>query len=475
MAMIWSIGWKNVWRNKARSLVVIVAVILGIFGGVMATGIMQGWIVQRIHDGIYNETSHVQIHHPDFINNEEIQYTIRGYDTVISILDTMPGIVAWSPRVQLFVMMQSDWAATGTMLYGVDPQQEKRVSEIHLNMVEGEYFEGDHRMPSMVISSKTAENLKLRNYQVTEEKLDSLSSMGYSHELIKKIEGIGKERFRAEKDFKKVMKNALNRKEYNENSSALVELFSFYRIRSKVTVTIQNKEGRIVNSTFRVRGIYKTNNSLFDGMSVFVEKDDLNAYTNLAENEIHEIAVMCTDNETGTHVAGMLSVLLPGNSILSWRELTPELAMYTDFSNIMGVIYVGIILFALAFGIINTMLMSVLERIKELGMLMAVGMNKKRVFLMIMLESVFLTLTGAVIGLALSAIIVEILSHTGINFGLWAEGFEAIGYAAIVYPVLTTGNYISIMMLVILTGIIASVWPARKALKLNPVEALRTD
>lgn len=473
--MIWSIGWKNVWRNKARSLVVIVAVILGIFGGVMATGIMQGWIVQRLHDGIHNETSHIQIHHPDFINNEEIQYTIREYDTVACILDTTPEIIAWSPRVQLFAMMQSDWAATGTMLYGVDPVQEKLVSEIHLNIVEGQYFDDDYRMPSMVISSKTAENLKLLNYQVTEEKLDSLLTMEFPKDLIKKVESIGKKRFRTEKDFRKALKNALGQKQFKEYGNTLVDLFSFYRIRSKVTVTLQNKDGRIVYATFRVRGIYKTHNSLFDGMSVFVRKDDLKAYTNLADNEVHEIAVLCTDKETGTRVAKRLSGLIPGNSVLSWRELTPELAMYTDFSNIMGLIYVGIILFALAFGIINTMLMSVLERVKELGMLMAVGMNKKRVFQMIMLESVFLTLTGALIGLVVSGITIEILSHTGINFGVWAEGFEAIGYAAIVYPVVTTGNYISMLLLVIITGIIASVWPARKALKLNPVEALRTD
>jgi ABC-type antimicrobial peptide transport system permease subunit len=108
-------------------------------------------------------------------------------------------------------------------------------------------------------------------------------------------------------------------------------------------------------------------------------------------------------------------------------------------------------------------------------MLMAIGMNKRRVFSMIMLESAFLTLTGAVIGLILSGVVANITHRTGINLDMWAEGLEAIGYSSIVYPVVTLSNYIGIVTLVIITGIVSSIWPARKALKLNPAEALRTE
>ena len=107
--MTLSISWKNVWRNKTRSMVVIIAVMLGIFGGVMATGIMNGWIEQRIHSSIYTETSHLQIHNPEFMYNEEIQYTISDYEKVANVLDTMSAIVAYSPRVKQFVMAKTSW------------------------------------------------------------------------------------------------------------------------------------------------------------------------------------------------------------------------------------------------------------------------------------------------------------------------------------------------------------------------------
>jgi len=92
-----------------------------------------------------------------------------------------------------------------------------------------------------------------------------------------------------------------------------------------------------------------------------------------------------------------------------------------------------------------------------------------------MLETVFLTIVGAVTGMLTGWAITGLLGRTGIHFAGWGEGFEAIGYAARVYPVLTPEFFLFITGMVIFTAVISSIWPARKALKLNPVEALRTE
>jgi putative ABC transport system permease protein len=473
--MIWSISWKNVWRNKIRSLVVIVAVMLGIFAGTMAEGFMRGWIDQRVHDVIHNEISHVQIHNPDYMFNEELRFTVKDYDKVAGTLDTMKNVVDWSPRVKMFVMAQSDWAASGFALKGIDVEKEKQVSEVYKNLVAGDFLQGNYRVPSIVIGSKAAENLKLLNYEITKEKLDSLDKEVYPAELISKISGIESKRYRKEKDFRAMLEKNLTSTVYKQYGDKLTKYFSFYRLGVNIKVTLLNKSGEPISPVFKVRGIYKTSNSMFERLNAFVDRKSLNEYTGLDSNEVHEIAILSTDNQTGAEVGDRLAKYLPENNVLSWRKLSPEIAMYTAYANFIGYIYVVIILLALAFGIINTMLMSVLERVKELGMLMAIGMNKKRVFSMIMLESVFLTLTGAAVGLGFSAIVVSITHHTGINLAMWAEGLEAIGYSSIVYPVVTIDNYIGILILVILTGIVSSIWPARKALKLNPAEALRTE
>jgi ABC-type antimicrobial peptide transport system permease subunit len=140
-----------------------------------------------------------------------------------------------------------------------------------------------------------------------------------------------------------------------------------------------------------------------------------------------------------------------------------------------GFILIMIILLALTFGIINVMLMVIIERTRELGMLMAIGMNRGRIFSMIMLETIFMSITGAVIGVALSAATIALTSRNGINFAGWAEGLEAFGYSAHVFPVIETTFYIFLGIMVIIAAMLASVWPARKALKLQPADAVRDD
>jgi ABC-type antimicrobial peptide transport system permease subunit len=102
-------------------------------------------------------------------------------------------------------------------------------------------------------------------------------------------------------------------------------------------------------------------------------------------------------------------------------------------------------------------------------------MSKMKVFLMIMMETVFLSLTGGVIGLFLSWIAVSITNNTGIDLSSVAEGLNAIGYSSFVRPELGIFFYFFIGTLVILTAIFASILPARKALKLKPSEAIRQD
>jgi ABC-type antimicrobial peptide transport system permease subunit len=150
--------------------------------------------------------------------------------------------------------------------------------------------------------------------------------------------------------------------------------------------------------------------------------------------------------------------------------------MYTSAMNYYLMIFMIIILLALGFGIVNTMLMAVLERIKELGMLKAVGMSRKRIFRMIMMETIFLGLTGAFVGMAISYLMIWWTGRTGLDLSsLYQEGFEAIGFSPILYPSIGPDSFIQITLMVILTGILASIYPARKALKLNPCEALRID
>ena len=192
-------------------------------------------------------------------------------------------------------------------------------------------------------------------------------------------------------------------------------------------------------------------------------------------NIVNEVAIRYRANTDINDAKKELEGVFPKLSVQTWKELAPTLMAIVGMMDQFGFILIMIILLALTFGIINVMLMVIIERTRELGMLMAIGMNRFRVFRMIMLETVFMSLTGAVIGVILSAGTIALTSRNGINFASWAEGFEALGYNAHVFPVIETTFYIFLGIMVIIAAMLASIWPARKALKLQPADAVRDE
>jgi putative ABC transport system permease protein len=473
--MIWSISWKNVWRNKTRSLVVIIAATLGIISGVLVVGIMEGWVAQRLHDAVFNEVSHVQIHNTGYLRNEEADLTIPDTAEIVRTIEALPEVAGWVTRSKMVAMANTPWANTGVFIFGIDPERERKVTEIWKKILPGagNYLE-NNKPGNILISDKTAEILKLKQYCITPVVSERLKSAGLPSEVLLKLDRIANERFRSPKDFSKRLKILLNRKELDKYGNSVMDSALDYRLRNKIQITLTDNKGNPVQGTFRVCGIYRTTNSGFDQTSVFVNAQDLVALYG-GGMLVHEIAILTTDIENVDLIKEKLSGISPAITVSTWRDLAPDAAMMNDFMIIYYLVFIGIVMFALAFGIINTMMMTILERTKELGMLMAIGMNRRRVFTMIMLETVFLTIVGAFAGMVTGWGLVKLLGNTGIHFASWGEGFEAIGFAATVYPVIKPAFFLFIIVMVIATALISSLWPARKALRLDPAEAIRTE
>jgi putative ABC transport system permease protein len=224
-----------------------------------------------------------------------------------------------------------------------------------------------------------------------------------------------------------------------------------------------------------VAGIYSTENNMFDESHVFVRDTDLRKLSGFNHNSAHEIAVNIDNSENIGLVQSEIQKLAPGYEVMNWMELSPEMSYLTEVMDLYMYIFIIIILLALLFGIINTMLMVVMERTKELGMLMAIGMNKIRIFNMIVLESVMLSLVGGVLGIIIGAVVSRIGETHPIDLSIWAEGYQQLGYDAFVYTDLQPDVLINVTILVMITGVIAALYPAYKALKNDPADALRIE
>jgi len=247
------------------------------------------------------------------------------------------------------------------------------------------------------------------------------------------------------------------------------------RLKSKVVITLQDMEGNMTAASFKVEGIFETSNTAFDEISVFVRNTDISRILLLDVHSCHEIAVLLNQNEQLDAADRTLRSKLSGLDVKNWREIMPDVSLVESSFGLTMMIFIGIILLALLFGIINTMLMAVLERTKELGMLMAIGMNKFRVFMMIMLETVMLSFFGGICGIVLGWMLNLFFGVYGIDLGAWSTAYKSMGFDTLVYTVPSWSVSFEIAVMVIVTGIIAAVYPAIKALKLKPAEAVRID
>ncbi|HPG10675.1 MAG TPA: ABC transporter permease [Chitinophagaceae bacterium] len=247
------------------------------------------------------------------------------------------------------------------------------------------------------------------------------------------------------------------------------------KLHSRIVLTLQTVTGDIIYGAFKIEGIYRTHNSEFDKQMIYVQKDDLQSLVGFPSGAASLVRVLLQKDDDTKEVAEKLRSQFPAEQVQTWIELSPMQQVLSGTMTQMTIIFVGIILIALAFGIVNTMLMAVMDRTREIGMLLSIGMRPSKVFGMIVLETVFLSLTGAVVGILISIGTIYWFGKSGINLSMIAQGANAMGYNSVVYPTLGAGFYFQLAIMVVVVAIIAGLIPARRAIRLKPAEAVRGD
>jgi ABC-type lipoprotein release transport system permease subunit len=417
MKRIVNLAWKNIWRNKMRSGVILGAIAIGLFAGTFFSAFMQGWILGTINGDIKSQYSHIQIHDTAYLANYDIN--------------------AYFQREEIEGRINRYFDETP----GRDVVRNVPAITYRLNLT------------GMLASAHNAVGITAKGVTPDEEMLTT-DVWQYIPDTL----GV----FLTDDT-----RNAI------VISSRLADKLKV-KLKSKIVFTFQDVSGDMQSIAFRVGGIYKTTNAVLDETTVFVRYSDLFDYTGLPEGAVHEVAIRLPDIETCDLVTPQLKTSLADMQVRDWREMNPALAMYFVYTDFMGVIILGIFLFALSFGIINTMLMAVLERKRELGMLGAIGMSKRKIFNMIMLETVFLTLIGSIVVIILGIIVLLPTLKTGIDLSFFMQDqFEDYGFSSMIYPVIEIRMFVQILILVILAGILSAIYPARKALRLKPLEAIR--
>lgn len=403
--MFLSLAWRNIWRNKRRTLVILAAIVTGVWCMVFLGALMRGMMVEMVNNGISTLTGHIQIHHKGYHSDPVIENSMTDPGRVLDVLHkSLPPGSLWSSRVRVNAVANNARHNAGVTLVGMDPQAEAKVSFIGKAVTQGEYLKpGD-------------------DYGIL---------MG--HALLEKFET---------------------------------------RLGHKLILMSQDTTKQIASRAFRIKGVFRAEQRATEKQFVFVTKKAAQDMLKMGDG-ISEIAVLLPDDSLTKKMAALLRAQLPDTyEVLTWRQLLPIINGYLDMMDSFVLIWNVVVFVAMAFGIVNTTLMAVFERIREFGLLKSLGLKPWNIIKGVIIESFFLLLIGAVIGNALGLLSVWALSFHGIDLSALSQGTEFFGMGRVLIPELHIRDLIIANLVVFVLGLLVCLYPAIKAARFTPVEAL---
>jgi ABC-type lipoprotein release transport system permease subunit len=242
----------------------------------------------------------------------------------------------------------------------------------------------------------------------------------------------------------------------------------------------QAADGSLANDLYFVAGVVTTPVDLVNRLGVVMGLHEAQSLF-VMPDEAHEIVIRAQRADEAAAVAAGVAALplLRGEEVLDWKRIAPEMVDLVDLVEVSWLFVLVLVFIAAAAGVANTMLMATFERVRELGMLLALGTRPGRIVRLIVVESLALGVTGALLGTALGAAVVAITRRTGVDFAALVSGspsdvaFMGMNMSMTVFPSLAPAHVIQGFLAVAVTSVVASIWPAVRAARLQPSQAMR--
>lgn len=245
------------------------------------------------------------------------------------------------------------------------------------------------------------------------------------------------------------------------------------RLGEKIVVMAQAADGSLASAAYRIGGIFATESEAFDNAIGYVTLEAAQRLL-VMNNRVSAIAVKLKDRDTVDAFSAGLQQQFPRYKVLAWSEILPEVGQMIGYIRVMARIIVGIVFIVVALGVMNTLLMSVMERTREFGIMLAMGTSPGAITRLVLYESLVLAVIGVLAGLLVGSALVIWLGVTGIDLTQYTRGLATIpGMTSVIYPRLGVGAVVPPVLALLGVSLVAAVYPAWRAARLDPVLAIR--
>jgi len=467
------IAWRNLWRNRRRTIITSASIFFAVFFAVIMRSYQLGSYDHMITNFIESFTGYLQVQHVRYQDNPLIDNSFDYNDSIAIAISGIDKVVSVAPHLESFALASSGTQTKGVATIAIDPEKEKNFSDPEGKLVK-------YRITGEAIEQMIKETVLPANIL---EKVKNNLDRSYSSQARLKLElGFSDE------DNELFMPAILKCSEVpngfleNDDGGILVsdKLASYLKvgIGDSVILMGQGYHGVSATGIFPVRGIIKLPSPDLDNRLIIMTIPAAQKFYD-AEGKITSIVVNLTDKSPRTlkTVKAAINSILPDKNTTTktWYELNPVLYQQIQGDSQSGMAMLGILYFIIFFGIFGTVLMMVSERKREFGVLVAIGMQKKKLKRIVSIEMLLLGTLGLLCGLLASTpLILYFYYYPVILKGDMASMLEDYGWDAVM-PTAWFGPYFYWQAgIVALMVIMATIYPLRKIGKLKEIEALKS-
>ncbi len=406
-----TLGWRNLWLHPLRTLLTALALATGIAGLTFLSALNDGWMQQVRVNFALTMLGHIQIHARGFEQSRRLKDRIPHPAPLLQALRAMPEIASATARVRVSGLASSAHGNGGAIIYGIDPAHERDTTRLASFVREGAWLKpGDAR--GALLGAGLAERLGVRPGD-------------------------------------------------------------------KIVLTATTAAGDIASEVFRVRGLLRSGVMEVDDMLALAPIGRVQRWLGIG-GSVTDIVLRARDFRIVDALAARLQAQLaagannPPLEALSWSEIDPMARQWADFADAYTWLVLAIVILIVLAEVLNTMLMSMRERVRELGLMSALGMSRGAIFTMVMGETIVLVAIGAGAGLAAGMALTWWFGDRGIDLSRFAAALSFTYMDPVIHPALRAESVIRILAATLAGALLAGLPPAWRAASLEPAAALRS-
>ncbi len=499
---LWGIAKRNLGRNRRRTVVTVVALAFGMSLCIATFGLTDGLSAQMIHSLTRLDLGHVQVHSKEFVEDRELSAKISRPSEIVDEARRLPHVIGASSRIYGFGLLSIRGKSAGVELIGVRPDTEKSVTELSNQLRAGRDLP-KAATPWPARRALTAQEQALdqalteRAVRSALDELDELDELDSTPEIALPGADIppgarAEEEHPAEKEPAGTTETDLN--DSRDRSAELSRILSPRPTRplpvllgsgladvldagvgSKLFVSAPTPDGFTETAFAKVVGVFHTGTLALDRHRVYFHITDL-AHLLHSEGQAHEIALLVDASENAPGVAVALGSQLPVDLVVRpWDEIRPEIGKMIELNDVSTTIMVFVIFFVASLGVVNTMLMAVFERTREIGVLRAIGMSRGRIVGMILAESALMVALATGLGVAGGLGLDYLMVTRGVDLTSFTGGLSlgGVGIRPVIYGAITPKGVLIPVVVLATICFLASLYPAVRAARLEPAIGMR--